>query len=213
MLIQRLRTLGTAAHAVLQHILYPVTRRRGWKEAVFYQIYPISFQDSNGDGLGDLQGIIQRLDILQELGIDALWLCPVYDSPLDDNGYDIRDYRNIHERFGSLADMDELIAALHARGMRIIMDLVVNHSSDEHPFFVEAMQNPDSPKREYYFFREGKDGGPPSASPCPSSCSAYCCSLRARPCSSRARSWAAAIRILHWMNSEMLKVLINTRRC
>lgn len=133
-----------------------------WKEAVFYQIYPISFQDSNGDGLGDLQGIIQRLDILQELGIDALWLCPVYDSPLDDNGYDIRDYRNIHERFGSLADMDELIAALHARGMRIIMDLVVNHSSDEHPFFVEAMQNPSSPKREYYFFREGKDGGPPN---------------------------------------------------
>ncbi len=133
-----------------------------WKEAVFYQIYPISFQDSDGDGLGDLQGIIQRLDILQELGIDALWLCPVYDSPLDDNGYDIRNYRAIHEQFGGLEDMDELIAAVHARGMRIIMDLVVNHSSDEHPFFVEAMQDPDSPKREYYFFREGKNGGPPN---------------------------------------------------
>lgn len=134
-----------------------------WKEAVFYQIYPISFQDSNGDGLGDLQGIIQRLDILQDLGIDALWLCPVYDSPLDDNGYDIRNYRKIHQQFGSLEDMDELIAAVHARGMRIIMDLVVNHSSDEHPFFLEALKDPNSPKRDYYFIRQGKeDGSPPN---------------------------------------------------
>ena len=136
---------------------------RWWKEAVFYQIYPISFQDSNGDGLGDLQGIIQRLDILRDLGIDALWLCPVYDSPWDDNGYDIRDYRAILKQFGTLKDMDELISAVHAQGMRIIMDLVVNHSSDEHPFFLEAMRDINSPKREYYFFREGKeDGGPPN---------------------------------------------------
>ena len=135
---------------------------RWWKEAVFYQIYPISFQDSNGDGLGDLQGIIRRLDVLQDLGIDALWLCPVYDSPCDDNGYDIRDYRAILKQFGSLKDMDELIAAVHARGMRIIMDLVVNHSSDEHPFFLEAAEDANSPKRKYYFCREGKDGGPPN---------------------------------------------------
>jgi len=112
--------------------------------------------------LGDLQGIIQRLDILRDLGIDALWLCPVYDSPCDDNGYDISDYRAILSQFGTLEDMDELIAAVHSRGMRIIMDLVVNHSSDEHPFFLEAVQDENSPKREYYFFREGKDGGPPN---------------------------------------------------
>ena len=133
-----------------------------WKEAVFYQIYPSSFKDSNGDGIGDINGIIEKLDVLKDLGVDAIWLNPVYDSPWDDNGYDIRNYRAIAQRFGSLADMDRLIQEVHARNMKIIMDLVVNHTSDEHPWFVEALTDPTSPKRDYYFFREGHDGGPPN---------------------------------------------------
>ena len=124
-----------------------------WKEAVFYQIYPRSFCDSNGDGIGDLPGIISRLDYLQELGVDALWLSPIYDSPNDDNGYDIRDYDRIMEEFGTMEDFERLLAEVHRRGMRLIMDLVVNHTSDEHRWYQEA-KKPGSPYRDFYFFRQ-----------------------------------------------------------
>ena len=119
-----------------------------WKSTVVYQIYPRSFADSNGDGIGDLRGIIERLDYLSTLGVGVLWLSPVYRSPQDDNGYDISDYQDIDPVFGTHADMDELIAKAHDRGIRIVMDLVVNHTSDEHPWFVESRQGPDSPKRD-----------------------------------------------------------------
>lgn len=130
---------------------------RWWKEAVFYQIYPRSFCDSNGDGIGDLPGIISKLDYLRELGVDALWLSPIYDSPNDDNGYDIRDYRRIMAEFGTMEDFDRLLEEVHSRGMRLIMDLVVNHTSDEHPWYRQAAADENSPYRSYYFFR--KDGG------------------------------------------------------
>ncbi len=134
-----------------------------WKEAVFYQIYPRSFSDSNGDGIGDLRGIMDRLDHLQALGVDALWLSPIYDSPGDDNGYDIRDYRAIGAEYGDMADFDALLEQVHARGMRLIMDLVVNHTSDEHVWFTQALADADSPYRDYYFFRPGAaDDGPPN---------------------------------------------------
>lgn len=128
-----------------------------WKEAVFYQIYPRSFCDGNGDGIGDLPGIISKLDYLKELGADALWLSPIYDSPCDDNGYDIRDYDSILQEFGTMEDFDRLLAETHRRGMRLIMDLVVNHTSDEHPWYRQALEDPASPYRDYYFFR--KDDG------------------------------------------------------
>lgn len=124
-----------------------------WKEAVFYQIYPRSFCDSNGDGIGDLPGILSKLDYLKELGVDALWLSPIYDSPNDDNGYDIRDYDKIMEEFGTMEDFDRLLDGVHARGMRLIMDLVVNHTSDEHIWYQQALADEASPYREYYFFR------------------------------------------------------------
>jgi len=137
--------------------------RRAWfKEAVFYQVYPRSFQDSNGDGIGDLRGILSRLDYLKSLGVDALWLSPIYDSPMDDMGYDIRDYRAIHPEFGAMEDFDALVAGLHERGMRLVMDLVVNHTSDEHAWFQEAVRDPSSPKRSYYFLREGSPETPPN---------------------------------------------------
>ncbi len=129
---------------------------RWWKEAVFYQIYPRSFCDSNGDGIGDLKGIIRKLPYLKKLGVDALWLSPVYDSPNDDNGYDIRDYDKIMEEFGTMEDFEELLSQTHRRGMRLIMDLVINHTSDEHEWYRQA-KKPDSPYRDYYFFR--KDDG------------------------------------------------------
>lgn len=132
-------------------------RPKWWKEAVFYQIYPRSFCDSNGDGIGDLPGILSKLDYLQELGVDALWLSPIYDSPNDDNGYDIRDYDRILAEFGTMEDFDRLLDEVHRRGMRLIMDLVVNHTSDEHPWYQAALADEDSPYREYYFFR--KDDG------------------------------------------------------
>ena len=133
-----------------------------WKEAVFYQIYPRSFNDSNGDGIGDLRGIIEKLDYIKDLGVDAIWLSPIYDSPNDDNGYDIRDYRKIMKEFGTMDDFDELLKGIHDRGMRLIMDLVVNHTSDEHKWFKEALNNPDSPYRKYYYFREGKKDKAPN---------------------------------------------------
>jgi oligo-1,6-glucosidase len=128
-----------------------------WKSAVVYQIYPRSFMDSDGDGVGDLPGITSKLDYLRQLGVDVLWLSPVYSSPMDDNGYDISDYQDVDPLFGTLADLDELIAQAHARGMRLLMDLVVNHTSDEHPWFVES-RDPASPKRDWYWWRPPRDG-------------------------------------------------------
>lgn len=131
-------------------------KRAWWKEAVIYQIYPRSFMDSNGDGLGDLRGIISRLDYLKYLGIDVIWLSPVYKSPNDDNGYDISDYQDIMDEFGTMADFDELLAAAHERGIKIVMDLVVNHTSDEHRWFVESRKSKDNAYRDYYIWREGR---------------------------------------------------------
>lgn len=133
-----------------------------WKESVVYQIYPRSFMDGNGDGIGDLQGIIQKLDYLMDLGIDVVWLSPVYKSPNDDMGYDISDYRDIMDEFGTLADWEELVAKLHARDIKLVMDLVVNHTSDEHPWFVEARKSKKNPYRDFYIWRPGKDGQEPN---------------------------------------------------
>lgn len=138
-----------------------IMKRTWWKEAVIYQIYPRSFMDSNGDGIGDLQGIISRLDYLKYLGIDVIWLSPVYKSPNDDNGYDISDYQDIMDEFGTMEDFDELLAAAHARGIKIVMDLVVNHTSDEHQWFVESQKSRDNAYRDYYIWREGKDAQTP----------------------------------------------------
>ncbi|PKO55792.1 MAG: glucohydrolase, partial [Betaproteobacteria bacterium HGW-Betaproteobacteria-21] len=129
-----------------------------WKEAVAYQIYPRSFMDSNGDGIGDLNGITARLDYLKSLGIDVIWICPMYKSPNDDNGYDIADYQAIMEEFGTMADFDHLLAEVHRRGMRLILDLVVNHTSDEHAWFIESRSSRDNPKRDWYVWRDGKGG-------------------------------------------------------
>ena len=117
-----------------------------WKESVVYQIYPRSFCDSNGDGIGDLKGIQSKLDYLKELGINVIWMSPVYKSPNDDNGYDISDYQDIMTEFGTMEDFDELLAAAHERGIRIVMDLVVNHTSDEHPWFIESRSSKENPK-------------------------------------------------------------------
>lgn len=124
-----------------------------WKQAVVYQIYPRSFADSNGDGIGDLPGITARLDHIADLGVDVVWLSPVYPSPQDDNGYDISDYQDIEPAFGTLADFDALLAAVHERGMKLVMDLVVNHTSDEHPWFVESRSSTGNPKRDWYWWR------------------------------------------------------------
>jgi len=133
-----------------------------WKKAVVYQIYPKSFQDSNGDGFGDLQGIIKRLDYLETLGINAIWLSPVFKSPQADNGYDISDYRDIDPTFGSLDDMEELINEAKKHNIRIMMDLVLNHSSNEHRWFKEAKKSKDNPYHDYYIWRDGDEGVPPS---------------------------------------------------
>lgn len=130
-----------------------------WKEAVVYQIYPRSFYDSNGDGIGDLQGIYEKLDYLQELGVNAIWCSPFYDSPNDDNGYDIRDYKKIMAEFGTMDDFDLLLDEIHARGMKLIIDLVVNHTSDEHEWFEEAKKSKDNPYHDYYIWRDATDGG------------------------------------------------------
>lgn len=127
-----------------------------------YQIYPRSFQDTNGDGIGDLKGVTARLDYLQELGVDVIWICPVYDSPNDDNGYDIRDYHRILDEFGTLEDMDELLSQAAERGIRIIMDLVANHTSDEHIWFIESRSSKDNPKRDWYIWKPGLDGKEPT---------------------------------------------------
>lgn len=130
--------------------------RKWWKEGVAYQIYPKSFCDSNGDGIGDLRGIISKLDYLAHLGVNILWLCPVYQSPMDDNGYDVSDYYQIATEFGTIEEFKELLTEAKKRGMKIIMDLVLNHTSDEHPWFVEARQSLDNPYRDYYIWQKGK---------------------------------------------------------
>lgn len=135
----------------------PITEK-WWKEAVIYQIYPRSFYDTNGDGIGDLRGIIKKLDYLQELGVTAIWMSPVYDSPNDDNGYDIRDYQKIMKEFGTMEDFDELLLKAHQRGMKVIMDLVINHTSDEHEWFQKALEDPDGEYGDYYFFKDGNGG-------------------------------------------------------
>lgn len=136
--------------------------RSWWKEAVAYQVYPRSFMDSNGDGIGDIQGVISKLDYLKELGIDVIWMSPIYQSPNDDNGYDISDYQAISPEFGTMADFDELLDEVHARDMKLIMDLVINHTSDEHPWFIESRSSKDNPYRDYYIWHEGEKGTPPN---------------------------------------------------
>ena len=133
--------------------------KKWWKESVVYQIYPRSFKDSNGDGIGDLNGITEKLDYLKELGIDVIWLSPVYQSPNDDNGYDISDYRAIMDEFGTMEDYDRMLQRAHELGIRIMMDLVVNHTSDEHAWFVESRKSEDNPYRDYYIWRKGKEDG------------------------------------------------------
>lgn len=137
-------------------------KKAWWKEAIVYQIYPRSFCDSNGDGIGDLNGITSKLDYLKELGIDVIWLSPVYKSPNDDNGYDISDYEAIMTEFGTMDDFDKMLSEAHGRGIKIVMDLVVNHTSDEHPWFVESRSSKDNPKRDYYIWKEGKNGKEPN---------------------------------------------------
>jgi oligo-1,6-glucosidase len=137
-------------------------KKEWWQKAVVYQIYPRSFFDSNGDGAGDLQGILSKLDYIAELGVDVIWLSPVYQSPNDDNGYDISDYLNIQEEFGTMADWEQLLQAVHQRGMKLIMDLVPNHTSDEHAWFVESRSSRDNPRRDWYIWRPGKDGSEPN---------------------------------------------------
>ncbi len=136
--------------------------RKWWKEEIAYQIYPRSFYDSNNDGIGDINGIIEKLDYLEELGITLLWICPIFKSPMDDNGYDISDYYDINPEFGTKEDLDRLISEAEKRGIKIILDLVINHTSDEHEWFSKALKNPDSKYRNYYIFKRGKNGLPPT---------------------------------------------------
>jgi oligo-1,6-glucosidase len=132
-----------------------------WQSAVVYQVYPRSFADSDGDGIGDLRGVIEHLDYLNELGVDVVWLSPIYASPHDDNGYDISDYRAIDPLFGTFDDFDELLEGMHSRGMKLVMDLVVNHTSDEHPWFIESASSTDNPKRDWYWWRPAREGKQP----------------------------------------------------
>jgi alpha-glucosidase len=134
-----------------------------WQSGVIYQIYPRSFQDTNGDGVGDVKGITRRLDYLADLGIDAIWISPIYPSPMADFGYDIADYCNVDPRFGTLADVDALLAQAHTRGLKVLFDFVPNHSSDQHPWFIESRSSRDNPKRDWYLWRDGaRNGGPPN---------------------------------------------------
>ncbi|MGN4141873.1 glycoside hydrolase family 13 protein [Staphylococcus equorum] len=137
--------------------------KQWWKEAVAYQVYPRSFNDSNNDSIGDLQGVIEKLDYIQDLGIDIIWLSPMYKSPNDDNGYDISDYQDIMDEFGTMEDFDQLLDGVHQRGMKLILDLVVNHTSDEHPWFIESKSSKDNPKRDWYIWKDPKaDGSEPN---------------------------------------------------
>ncbi|WP_088103268.1 glycoside hydrolase family 13 protein [Halalkalibacter urbisdiaboli] len=137
-------------------------KKAWWKEAVAYQVYPRSFMDSNGDGIGDLQGMIEKLDYIKDLGIDVIWICPMYKSPNDDNGYDISDYQDIMDEFGTMEDFDQLLDEVHKQGMKLIIDLVINHTSDEHPWFIESKSSKDNPKRDWYIWRDAKGGKEPN---------------------------------------------------
>jgi len=130
-----------------------------WQTGIIYQIYPRSFQDTNGDGIGDLKGVVQRLDYLQWLGIDCVWLSPIYPSPMADFGYDISDYQGIHPLFGTMEDFDELLDHVHSRGMKLILDLVPNHTSDQHPWFLESRSSRDNPKRDWYIWHDAGENG------------------------------------------------------
>ncbi len=134
-----------------------MSEKKWWQSEIVYQIYPKSFQDSNNDGIGDILGIINRLDYLADLGVTTLWICPIFKSPMEDNGYDISDYFGIQEDFGSLEDVKELILQAKEKNIKILLDLVVNHTSDEHAWFQEALKNPQSPYRDYYIFKEGTE--------------------------------------------------------
>ncbi|HKK12669.1 MAG TPA: alpha-amylase family glycosyl hydrolase, partial [Flavobacteriaceae bacterium] len=137
------------------------TSRKWWKEAVVYQIYPRSFKDTNGDGIGDLKGIISKLDYVKSLGVDVVWLNPIYGSPNADNGYDISDYRSIMKEFGTMQDFDTLLKDMHEKGLKLVMDLVVNHTSDEHRWFKESRKSRDNPYRDYYHWLPAEKGKPP----------------------------------------------------
>jgi alpha-glucosidase len=145
-------------HHFIDKLMSMITRLPWWRSSVGYEIYVSSFQDSNGDGLGDLPGVIERLDYLEELGVDLLWLTPFFPSPLKDQGYDISNYEDVDSRFGVLGDLDRLVVEAHRRGMRVVFDLVVNHSSSEHPWFLESRSSPENARRDWYIWREGKDG-------------------------------------------------------
>lgn len=149
---------GLAQTSKTQH---DATQRKWWKEAIVYQIYPRSFKDSNGDGIGDLKGIISKLDYIKSLGVNVVWLNPIYSSPNDDNGYDVSDYRSIMKEFGDMTDFDALLKGLHDRGIKLLMDLVVNHSSDEHEWFRQSRSSRDNPYREYYHWWNAEKGKPP----------------------------------------------------
>ena len=136
------------------------SNRKWWKEAIVYQIYPRSFKDNDGDGVGDLKGIISKLDYVKSLGIDVIWLNPIYSSPNGDNGYDISDYQNIMEQFGTMADFDALLKGMHEHGLKLVMDLVVNHSSDQHEWFKQSRSSRDNPYRNYYHWWPAEKGQP-----------------------------------------------------
>ncbi|CAF0990434.1 unnamed protein product [Rotaria sordida] len=154
-------SMDTKSESIIKSSFHPTTNvhRKWWKESIAYQIYPRSFQDGNGDGIGDIQGIIQRLDHIKDLGANLIWICPIFKSPNDDNGYDISDFQDIMDVFGTMEDVNELIKQVHDRNMRIIFDLILNHTSDEHPWFVESRSSRTNPKRDWYIWRDGKSGG------------------------------------------------------
>ena len=152
----------TASTSPAPQITSEIADRKWWKEAVVYQIYPRSFKDTNGDGVGDLRGIIEKLDYIKSLGVTAVWLNPIYESPNDDNGYDVSDYRNILKEFGTMADFDELTKGLHERNIKLVMDIVVNHSSDEHEWFKQSRSSRESPYRDYYYWWNAEKGKPPA---------------------------------------------------
>lgn len=136
--------------------------RKWWQKEIIYQIYPRSFYDANGDGIGDIKGITSKLEYLKDLGITMIWICPIYKSPMVDNGYDISDYLGINPEFGSMEDLDELLERAQALGIKVMLDLVINHTSDEHRWFKEALKNPNSPYRDYYILKDGVENKEPN---------------------------------------------------